>query len=57
MYSQRMRNVVSILALLNCNAFALPSVEFIRQFAEKNSRFSITLHVPDETPTFDCMKR
>ena len=57
MFLQRMQYVVSILALLLCNAFALPSVEFIRQFAEKNSRSSITLHVPDETPTFDCVKR
>ena len=57
MYLQRMRYVVSVLALLHCNAFALPSVEFIHQFAEKHSRSSIILHVPDGTPSFECVKR
>ena len=56
MYLHGMRYIAIIGVLLNCNANALPSVEFVRDFAKQHHRSSVVLHVPDNLPTIDCMK-
>ena len=55
MYLHRMRYIAIIFFLLDCNANALPSVEFIRDFAKQHHRSSVVLHVPDNLPIIDCM--
>ena len=51
------RYIVYILFLFNCNADALPSAEFIREFAANHhQRSSVILHVPDQVSTYNCLK-
>ena len=56
MYPHGMRYIAVIFVLLNCDAYALPSVDFIQNYAKQHHRSSVVLHVPDSETAFDCLK-
>ena len=56
MYLHMMQYIGIILVLLYGNALALPSVDFVRDFAWKHQRSSVVLHVPDNLPGYDSVK-
>ena len=56
MYLHMMQYIGIILVLLYGNALALPSVDFVRDFAWKHQRSSVVLHVPDNLPAYNSVK-
>ena len=56
MYLHMMQYIGTILVLLYGDAVALPSVDFVRDFAWKHQRSSVVLHVPDNLPGYDSVK-
>ena len=56
MYLHKMRYITFILGILICSVKSLPPVEFIREFAVKNQRSSVVLHVPNNPLVHDYVK-
>ena len=56
MYLHMMQYIGIILVLLYGNGLALPSVDFVRDFALKHQRSSVVHHVPDSLPAYDSVK-
>ena len=56
MYLHGVRYIAFVIILLQGgNVQALPSIEFIREFAVTNHRSSVVLHVPEDIPIQDCL--